>query len=228
MFCYFYVLSYPKKTVYQFVTNSTAIFRHLNIHFNIRTLIVLLVIKDININMLGCQIMHSFASFFFKTLIWKLLYFLLLIFFYSAALEVELSDDSFPPEDFGIVSGMLNVKWDRIAPYPFKKKCLSDMFSCSFKIRFIVCMDNMFSYITVFLQQKQGSQIHILLPKWFLNVHQWKCYPFHVVTFNLELSEPAMSHTQWSYALWRLVTSTSPLPPLVTWPRREDKLWYTV
>uniref|UniRef100_A0A8C5DLI7 Signal sequence receptor, beta n=1 Tax=Gouania willdenowi TaxID=441366 RepID=A0A8C5DLI7_GOUWI len=34
----------------------------------------------------------------------------------SAALEVELSDDSFPPEDFGIVSGMLNVKWDRIAP----------------------------------------------------------------------------------------------------------------
>ncbi|XP_069074022.1 translocon-associated protein subunit beta isoform X1 [Pleurodeles waltl] len=34
----------------------------------------------------------------------------------SAALEVDLSDDSFPPEDFGIVSGMLNVKWDRIAP----------------------------------------------------------------------------------------------------------------
>uniref|UniRef100_A0A3Q2CF25 Signal sequence receptor, beta n=1 Tax=Cyprinodon variegatus TaxID=28743 RepID=A0A3Q2CF25_CYPVA len=34
----------------------------------------------------------------------------------AAALEVELSDDSFPPEDFGIVSGMLNVKWDRIAP----------------------------------------------------------------------------------------------------------------
>ncbi|CAB1350989.1 unnamed protein product [Coregonus sp. 'balchen'] len=27
----------------------------------------------------------------------------------SAALEVELSDDSFPPEDFGIVSGMLNA-----------------------------------------------------------------------------------------------------------------------
>uniref|UniRef100_A0A5F8GCH0 Signal sequence receptor subunit 2 n=1 Tax=Monodelphis domestica TaxID=13616 RepID=A0A5F8GCH0_MONDO len=35
----------------------------------------------------------------------------------SAALDVELSDDSFPPEDFGIVSGMLNVKWDRIAPW---------------------------------------------------------------------------------------------------------------
>lgn len=41
----------------------------------------------------------------------------------SAALEVELSDDSFPPEDFGIVSGMLNVKWDRIAPYPSTKMC---------------------------------------------------------------------------------------------------------
>lgn len=41
-----------------------------------------------------------------------------LICLHSAALEVELSDDSFPPEDFGIVSGMLNVKWDRIAPYP--------------------------------------------------------------------------------------------------------------
>ncbi|KAK2525071.1 Ssr2 [Columba guinea] len=42
----------------------------------------------------------------------------LIAFFYafSAALDVELSDDSFPPEDFGIVSGMLNVKWDRIAP----------------------------------------------------------------------------------------------------------------
>ncbi|XP_015685213.1 translocon-associated protein subunit beta [Protobothrops mucrosquamatus] len=39
----------------------------------------------------------------------------------SAALEVELSDDSFPPGDFGIVSGMLNVKWDRIAPYPLSK-----------------------------------------------------------------------------------------------------------
>ncbi|NXQ66807.1 SSRB protein, partial [Quiscalus mexicanus] len=37
----------------------------------------------------------------------------------SAALDVELSDDSFPPEDFGIVSGMLSVKWDRIAPYLF-------------------------------------------------------------------------------------------------------------
>lgn len=43
---------------------------------------------------------------------------LLLPLFSSAALDVELSDDSFPPEDFGIVSGMLNVKWDRIAPYP--------------------------------------------------------------------------------------------------------------
>ena len=41
-----------------------------------------------------------------------------LVYLYSVALEVELSDDSFPPEDFGIVSGMLNVKWDRIAPYP--------------------------------------------------------------------------------------------------------------
>lgn len=41
----------------------------------------------------------------------------------SAALEVELSDDSFPPEDFGIVSGMLNVKWDRIAPYPSVLMC---------------------------------------------------------------------------------------------------------
>ena len=41
-----------------------------------------------------------------------------IVYFSSAALEVELSDDSFPPEDFGIVSGMLNVKWDRIAPYP--------------------------------------------------------------------------------------------------------------
>uniref|UniRef100_A0A8D2M1B2 Translocon-associated protein subunit beta n=1 Tax=Zonotrichia albicollis TaxID=44394 RepID=A0A8D2M1B2_ZONAL len=37
----------------------------------------------------------------------------------SAALDVELSDDSFPPEHCGIVSGMLSVKWDRIAPYLF-------------------------------------------------------------------------------------------------------------
>lgn len=44
-----------------------------------------------------------------------------LVCLHSAALEVELSDDSFPPEDFGIVSGMLNVKWDRIAPYPCSK-----------------------------------------------------------------------------------------------------------
>nr|XP_024653867.1 translocon-associated protein subunit beta [Macaca nemestrina] len=42
----------------------------------------------------------------------------------SAALDVELSDDSFPPEDFGIVSGMLNVKWDRIAPYPLATCCV--------------------------------------------------------------------------------------------------------
>lgn len=48
--------------MYQFVTNSTAVFPQLNMHFNIRTQIVLLVIEDININMLGCQI---FASFFF-------------------------------------------------------------------------------------------------------------------------------------------------------------------
>ncbi|XP_061426935.1 translocon-associated protein subunit beta-like [Lethenteron reissneri] len=34
----------------------------------------------------------------------------------SAALDVELNDDAFHPEQFGIVSGMLNVKWERIAP----------------------------------------------------------------------------------------------------------------
>ncbi|XP_009820064.2 LOW QUALITY PROTEIN: translocon-associated protein subunit beta-like [Gavia stellata] len=32
----------------------------------------------------------------------------------SAALNTEVSDDSFPPEDFGIVSGMFNVKWLQI------------------------------------------------------------------------------------------------------------------
>ncbi|NWR24209.1 SSRB protein, partial [Emberiza fucata] len=37
----------------------------------------------------------------------------------SAALDVELSDYSFRPEDFGIISGMLSIKWDRIAPYLF-------------------------------------------------------------------------------------------------------------
>ncbi|XP_012870491.1 PREDICTED: translocon-associated protein subunit beta [Dipodomys ordii] len=53
----------------------------------------------------------------------------------SAALDVELSDDSFPPEDFGIVSGMLNVKWDRIAPYPLGcdlDACINAV--CSFQI----------------------------------------------------------------------------------------------
>lgn len=86
---------------------------------------MLLVIKDIHVNMLGCQIMH-FAS-FLTSLKFKHLFenyysvFFCLFFFYSAALEVELSDDSFPPEDFGIVSGMLNVKWDRIAPYLLTK-----------------------------------------------------------------------------------------------------------
>uniref|UniRef100_A0A8C4Q0K7 Translocon-associated protein subunit beta n=1 Tax=Eptatretus burgeri TaxID=7764 RepID=A0A8C4Q0K7_EPTBU len=34
----------------------------------------------------------------------------------SAALDVELNDDAFHPEQFGIVSGMLNVKWERIPP----------------------------------------------------------------------------------------------------------------
>uniref|UniRef100_A0A8C2HEK0 Translocon-associated protein subunit beta-like n=1 Tax=Cyprinus carpio TaxID=7962 RepID=A0A8C2HEK0_CYPCA len=50
----------------------------------------------------------------------------------SAALEVELSDDSFPPEDFGIVSGMLNVKWDRIAPYPHSLRTFFFFFCASF------------------------------------------------------------------------------------------------
>lgn len=48
-----------------------------------------------------------------------------MFFCHSAALEVELSDDSFPPEDFGIVSGMLNVKWERIAPYPPVEELIS-------------------------------------------------------------------------------------------------------
>uniref|UniRef100_A0A2K6SYY8 Signal sequence receptor subunit 2 n=1 Tax=Saimiri boliviensis boliviensis TaxID=39432 RepID=A0A2K6SYY8_SAIBB len=38
----------------------------------------------------------------------------------SAALDVELSDDSFPPEDFGIVSGMRNVKYLR---HPLGPRC---------------------------------------------------------------------------------------------------------
>ncbi|KAM7080580.1 translocon-associated protein subunit beta-like [Ciconia maguari] len=35
----------------------------------------------------------------------------------SAALNTEPSDDSSPSEDFGIVSGMFNVQWLRIARY---------------------------------------------------------------------------------------------------------------
>uniref|UniRef100_A0A8C2NHU4 Signal sequence receptor subunit 2 n=2 Tax=Capra hircus TaxID=9925 RepID=A0A8C2NHU4_CAPHI len=48
----------------------------------------------------------------------------------SAALDVELSDDSFPPEDFGIVSGMLNVKWDRIAPHKLRGSAATLEQSC--------------------------------------------------------------------------------------------------
>uniref|UniRef100_A0A8C4R9Z2 Signal sequence receptor, beta n=1 Tax=Eptatretus burgeri TaxID=7764 RepID=A0A8C4R9Z2_EPTBU len=36
----------------------------------------------------------------------------------SAAFEVELQDDSFSPDDFGIVSGTLTAKWERIALFP--------------------------------------------------------------------------------------------------------------
>uniref|UniRef100_A0A8U8CAE1 Uncharacterized protein n=1 Tax=Geospiza parvula TaxID=87175 RepID=A0A8U8CAE1_GEOPR len=62
---------------------------------------------------------------------------------FSAALDVELSDDSFPPEDLGIVSGMLNVKWDRIAPHSGAsrrggKACLFPAFSLSFPCLFQV------------------------------------------------------------------------------------------
>lgn len=52
----------PQKPVYQLVKQYCC-FPQLNMHLNIRTQVVLLVIKDININMLGCQIIHSFAMF---------------------------------------------------------------------------------------------------------------------------------------------------------------------
>ena len=37
----------------------------------------------------------------------------------SAAINVQLADASFPETDFEVVRGNTNVKWSRIAPYPF-------------------------------------------------------------------------------------------------------------
>lgn len=75
--------------------------------------------SNIHIFLFSVQL-HNYAKIIFCLKQYRLKLYLNLLFLFSAALEVELSDDSFPPEDFGIVSGMLNVKWDRIAPYPFK------------------------------------------------------------------------------------------------------------
>ena len=35
------------------------------------------------------------------------------------AVDVEIKDDSFTPEDFEISQGNTHVQWARIAPYPF-------------------------------------------------------------------------------------------------------------
>ena len=39
--------------------------------------------------------------------------------FFSAALNVELEDASFPLTDFEVVAGSLKAKWSRIGAYPF-------------------------------------------------------------------------------------------------------------
>ena len=38
---------------------------------------------------------------------------------YSSALNTQLVDNTFPEEDFEVVLGSLEVKWQRIGPYPF-------------------------------------------------------------------------------------------------------------
>lgn len=44
-----------------------------------------------------------------------------IIIIFSAALDVNLKEESFPEQDFEVVKGNLNVKWERIAPYPLKQ-----------------------------------------------------------------------------------------------------------
>lgn len=39
---------------------------------------------------------------------------------FSAALDVNLKEEGFPEQDFEVVKGNLNVKWERIAPYPLE------------------------------------------------------------------------------------------------------------
>ena len=39
---------------------------------------------------------------------------------FSAALDVKLKEEGFPEQDFEVVKGNLNVKWERIAPYPLE------------------------------------------------------------------------------------------------------------
>ena len=53
------------------------------------------------------------------------LYVVFILFFkkispFSAALDVNLKEEGFPEQDFQVVKGNLNVKWERIAPYPLK------------------------------------------------------------------------------------------------------------
>ena len=39
--------------------------------------------------------------------------------FCSSAVNTQLVDSTFPEEDFEVVLGSLEVKWQRIGPYPF-------------------------------------------------------------------------------------------------------------
>lgn len=50
-------------------------------------------------------------------------YVIVFCFDFSAALDVALQDEGFPEADFEVVRGNLEVKWDRIAPYPFSTTC---------------------------------------------------------------------------------------------------------
>ena len=112
--------------------------------------------------------------------------------FSSAAISVQLADASFPETDFEVVRGNTNVKWARIAPYPFSGGQLTPQWmkmcywmsvtshSCrAFRKLFIICLSRFFKTkkYTSMYNSVLTSKCQLVI----LNYFSWLCS--HVIKY---------------------------------------------
>ena len=81
-----------------------------------------------------------------------------IVWLFSPATAVSLTDNSFPADEFKVLHGLLSVKWKAIAPYPTENLITSNIklfLSHVSQITPTLCIQGSYSFITSLLLKDQ-------------------------------------------------------------------------